>query len=153
MTSFPTGERKGNVSRAKESELKKLFEKGTRFILDTSAILAYLHGEEGGKLLDLVWETSAIPFMAMSELYYVTWQRGGKAEADRAYGLVKGWDVPFHLPDERIILSAARFKVLYRLGIADSYIAAFALINQAVLLTKDPDFEAAVEEIRIFQLD
>ena len=140
------------MSSAREIELKKLLETDNRFILDTSAILAYLHGEKGGKLLDLVWEVSSIPFVAMSELYYVTWRKAGKAEADRAFGIVKAWNLPIYIPDERVILSAGRFKVLYRLGISDSYIAAFAFINRAVLITKDPDFKALFEEIKIFQL-
>lgn len=140
------------MREARENELKKLLEGGKGFLLDTSAILAYLAGEKDGKLLDLVWEVSSIPFIALSELYYVTWRKAGKAEADRAYGVVKGWNLPIYFPDERVILTSGRFKVLYRLGISDSYIAAFAFINRRVLITKDPDFKALTEEIEIFPL-
>lgn len=141
------------MNSAREVELKKLLETDNRFILDTSAILAYLHGEKGGELLDLVWGASSIPFIAMSELYYVIWRKAGKAEADRAFAIVKGWNLPIHTPDERVILTSGRFKMLYRLGISDSYIAAFAFINRAVLITKDPDFKTLTEEIKIFHLN
>ena len=140
------------MNKVKEIELKKLLKDNNNFILDTSAIFAYLHGEKAGKLLDLIWGASAIPFIAMSELYYVTWQKAGKAEADRIYSVVKEWSIPIYMPDERIMLSAGRFKVLYGLGIADSYIAAFAFIHQAVLITKDPDFKVITEETKTFQL-
>ena len=75
-----------------------------------------------------------------------------KAKADTVYGLVKGWDMPILLPEERVILTAGRFKTLYKLGIADSYIAAFASINNSVLFTKDADYEVLGDEIKIFRI-
>lgn len=140
------------MSGKKEAELKRLIKEGSSFILDTSSILAYLHGEKGGNLLSLVAGASSIPFIALTELYYITWQKTGKARADTIYGLVKSWHIPIFMPEERVILSAGRFKALYRLGIADSYVAASALISGSVLVAKDPDYAVLRDEIKIFQL-
>lgn len=140
------------MSRKKEVELRYLIEEGNSFLLDTSTILAYLHGEKGGGLFSLVARASSIPFIALTELYYVTWQKAGKAKADMIYGLVKSWDIPTFMPEERVILSAGRFKALYGLGIADSYVAASAFISSSVLVAKDSDYEVLRDEIKIFQL-
>ena len=120
-----------------------------KYVLDTSAILAYLGKEKGsGKLTSLKSE-SAIPFIAFTELYYITWQRKGKAIADKIYGVVKAWQLPMLLPDEKVILTAGRFKVNYHLGIADSFIIAFAYNEECSLVTKDPDFEVLKEDVKI----
>ena len=49
--------------------------------------------------------------------------------------------------DEPILLIAARFKASYRVSFADAIIAAYAAYYHAVLLHKDPQFEALTSEI------
>ncbi len=146
------GGRSGSVSSKRAVELKRLVREGNSFALDTSAILAYLHGERGGKLVALVAGSCSIPFMALTELYYITWQKTGKATADAMYGLVKSWGMPVLMPEERIILTAGRFKVLHGLGIADSYIAAAAFVTGSILLARDPDYDILEDDVRVFQL-
>lgn len=119
------------------------------YILDTSVILAHLAAEPGAERLASFRESGAIPFMALSELYYIVWQRKGKAEADTVFGLVKGWKLPILLPEERIILLAGRLKATYKLGIADSYIASFALDRSGTLVTKDPDYNVLKDELNV----
>lgn len=121
-------------------------------VLDTSAILAYLAKEPGANRVESLKSDAAIPFMALSELYYILWQRRGKAEADTIYGLVKSWGLPVLYPDEQVILTAGRLKATCKLGIADSYIAAFALLNQTPLVSKDPDYEALLPELDLIKL-
>lgn len=123
-----------------------------RYILDTSAVIAQLANEPGANKMARIKSQSYLPFIALSELYYVIWNKNGRAEADRYYGIVKGWGMPILQPNERIILNAGRFKALYRIGIADSYIAAFALDNNAYLVTKDRDYRKLEKEILIYWL-
>jgi predicted nucleic acid-binding protein len=118
-------------------------------LLDTSAIVAYLAEEKGADIVARFKSKSAIPFIAMSELYYIIAGRLGKAEADRMYGMVKSWGLPILLPNERVILNAGRIKALYKLGIADSYISAFARDEQLILVTKDRDYELMKGEIQL----
>lgn len=122
------------------------------YIFDTSAVIAYLTDELGADKIESLKPKAALPFMVLSELYYLTWRRLGKAEADNTYGLVKSWDLPTLYPNERIILTAGRFKAVYKLGIADSYIAAFSTIYNVPLVSKDPDYEDLISELSLIKL-
>lgn len=123
-----------------------------RFVLDTSAILAYLHGEKGGDKIIPLKGLFSIPFMAITELYYIVWQKKGKVEANRVYARIKSWNIPMLLPDERIALTAGRFKAVYHLGMADSYIAAISKVRDEILIAKDKDYKILMDEIEIFWL-
>ena len=121
-------------------------------VLDTSALIAYLaNEEEAGHVLKILPESS-IPFICLSELYYLIWQKKSRAEADTIYGIVKSWNLPVLYPNERVILNAGRIKAVYKLGIADSYIAAFVLEGDAQLITKDKDYRILEKEMRILFL-
>lgn len=122
------------------------------YVLDTTAIIAYLANESGAGKVAQVKTEALLPFIALSELYYIIWNKKGKAEADKFYGVVKSWHLPVLQPNERIILNAGRFKAVYKLGIADSYIAAFALDNNGYLVTKDADYHNVEKEILIYWL-
>lgn len=122
------------------------------YILDTSAIVAYLANERGAGAVSNTLPEARIPFICLSELYYLIWAKRGRAEADKIYGTVKSWGLPILYPNERIILNAGRIKAIYRLGISDSYIAAFALEEDAQLVTKDKDYKILADEIKILFL-
>lgn len=122
------------------------------FILDTSALIVYLANEkQAGEVLKILPQ-SKIPFICLSELYYLIWQKKGRAEADKIYATVKSWNLPILYPNERIILNAGRIKAVYKLGISDSYIAAFVLEEDSQLVTKDKDYKILEEEMRILFL-
>jgi predicted nucleic acid-binding protein len=132
--------------------VKEKREEKFKYLLDTSAIIAYLVNEKGADKVKSIRETSVIPFIALSELYYLIFRKKGKSEADKIYGLVKGWKLPILFPDERIIISAGRIKAKYNLGLADSYIAAFAYNEKIYLVTKDIDYKILKDEIKIMML-
>lgn len=123
-----------------------------KYILDTSAVIALLADEPGAAKITHIKERSYLPFIVLSELYYIIWNKHSKPEADKFYGIVKGWDMPILQPNERVILNAGRLKAVYKLGIADSYIAAFTLDNSACLVTKDSDYRKLEKEILIYWL-
>lgn len=118
------------------------------YILDTSAVVTYLAGEKGADKVGNLISSSALPFLVFSELYYVVWGKKGKVEADEVFALVKSWGLPTLLPDERIILSAGRLKAIHHLGLADSYIAAFAIDTDKPLITSDRDYQVLKEEMK-----
>jgi len=118
-------------------------------ILDTSALVAFLAGETGAKAVATYRHRLAIPFMALTELAYLVWQRLGEEAAVTQYTLVTKWDRPILWPDETILLLAARLKAQYHLGLADSYIAAFAKRYNAPLLTNDRDYGPLAGEITL----
>lgn len=119
------------------------------YILDTSALITYLTGEKKANKIGRYIKSCALPFIVFSEIYYVVWNKKGKAEADRIYGIVKSWNLPILLPDEQAILNSGRLKAIYKLGLADSYIAAFALVLDKPLITIDTDYKPLSDEIKI----
>lgn len=122
------------------------------FVLDTSALIAFLADEKEAPVVLKVLALSKIPFICLSELYYLVWSKKDRAEADRIYGIVKSWNLPVLYPNERIMLSAGRIKAVYKLGIADSYVAAFSLDEGFPLVTKDKDYKVLEQEIKLMAL-
>jgi predicted nucleic acid-binding protein len=120
-------------------------EKPAPYLLDTSALLSFIEDEEGSDQVDqaLRQETTLLPWPVLLEAYYISIQEEGQAEADLRLALIKQlsvtilWDM-----DESTLLTAAKLKADFRISFADSIIAAFAIRNDAILMHKDPEFEA-----------
>ncbi|NLO26756.1 MAG: type II toxin-antitoxin system VapC family toxin [Actinobacteria bacterium] len=115
------------------------------FLLDTSAILTFIEDEEGADHVGeaLSRPTTLVPWTVLLETHYITQREQGQAEADRRFALLKQlgltmlWEV-----DEPMLLTASRIKAEQRLSFADSIIAAYAIRAGAVLMHKDPEYEA-----------
>jgi len=122
------------------------------YLLDTSAIFTLIEDESGSERVEEVLrkEQVFLPFLALMEVHYISRQELGAGEADRRYALMKQlpckilWQI-----DEPTVLTAARFKASYRLSLADALIAAFAQRQGAILLHKDPEFEALLEQVEL----
>jgi predicted nucleic acid-binding protein len=123
-----------------------------RYILDTSALLALIENEDGAGRVEAILrdEQPGIPCLALLEVHYVTKQERGQGEADRRYALLKqlSCEILWQL-DEPVLLTASRFKASYRISLADSIIAAFAFRQQAVLVHKDPEYEALADVVEL----
>ena len=50
------------------------------------------------------------------------------------------------------MLLAGRLRAMHRLGLGDSFVAAFALASNAILVTKDNDFRALAPELKLLFL-
>ena len=121
-----------------------------RYVLDTSAILAFIENEPGAERVETVLyqESVWLPWIVLLETYYISRQEQSKAEANLRYALLK--QTPATIiwqADEAVMLKAARLKAGYRLSLADAIIAAFAIRKKAILLHKDPEFEAVKEYV------
>ena len=122
------------------------------YLLDSSSLIAYFADEkEAGEIGKLI-KQSAIPFIVLSEIYYIIWNKKGEVEADKIYGIIKSWNLPILLPDERVMLIAGRLKAMFKLGIADSYIAALSLDKNLTLVTKDRDYEILRGQLKLLYL-
>ena len=93
-------------------------------------------------------ERVLLPWLALMEVYYVTLQERGAPEAEARYAALVScgaeliWDM-----DEATVLTAARWKARYRVSLADLVIAATAHRHGAILLHKDPEFDALGAEL------
>lgn len=115
------------------------------YLLDTSALLSFIEDEEGADRVEqaLKQKETLVPWPVLLETYYITLQEEGQSEADQRFALIKQLKVNIlYDMDEATLLTAARLKALHRISLADAIIAAFAIRNDAILMHKDPEFEA-----------
>lgn len=115
------------------------------WLLDTSALLSFIEDEEGADRVEqaLTEPTTLVPWPVLLETHYITLQEEGQAEADRRIALIKQLNVEILWGlDESTLLTASRLKAKHRISLADSIIAAFAIRGGAVLMHKDPEFDA-----------
>jgi ribonuclease VapC len=112
-----------------------------RVVLDSWAVLRYLEGTEpsAGLVTDLLDEGR--PLMSWINLgavhYIVRRVHGEEAAAETVRDLRDVIDV--RLPDERLILDAARIKADHPMAYADAFGAALAVAERAELWTGDPE--------------
>ena len=120
------------------------------YLLDTSAIFTLIEDETGATRVEQVLREQPviITWMSLLEVYYITQQEHSVAEAERRYALLRVLPITlmWHI-DEPILLTAARLKAKYRLSLADTIIAACAIQQNAILLHKDPQFEALAGQV------
>jgi len=114
------------------------------YLLDTSALFSYIEDEPGADTVEiaLMEKTTIIPWTVLMEVYYITLQEDGIAEADRRIALMKElnlrilWNM-----NESNLLTAARLKAEHKTSFADAIIAAFAIRNNCILMHRDPEYE------------
>lgn len=117
---------------------------GKSFVLDTSALMAFIEKEDGAERVRdiLLNESIILPWLSILEIVYISQRELGEEEALTRYALLKKlnaniiWDA-----DEALLLNAARIKSTHSLSLADSVIAAIATQQNAILIHKDPEYE------------
>lgn len=118
------------------------------FVLDTSAVLTILNREEGLDtvltLLDMAKDQQHelyLPFMVLMELEYLLLRRVSPEETMVILTMVRAW--PVHVPEssEEWRHQAATLKSRSPLSVADAWIASLAILKNAELIHKDPEFE------------
>jgi predicted nucleic acid-binding protein len=119
---------------------------GERFVLDTSALLAFMTGEKGADTVEKILcdkgDFLFVPWVVLFEVYYVSRRTSGEKEADRRFVLIK--ELPVSIlwnMEEPDVLTAARIKSQFPVSFADSIIAAAALQKDATLVHKDREYE------------
>jgi len=122
-----------------------------RYLLDTSAVLAFLEDKAGAQRVEEIIRAgrAVIPFLALLEIYYISLQETTEAIAEKRYALLKQLRARFlYDVDEPTLLTAGRFKARHRLSLADALIAAFAVREGAILVHKDPEFKSLSKQVK-----
>lgn len=127
----------------------------TRFVLDTSALLTLHYNEAGSErvadLLTLALEPETPAqtnvavfacFMSLMEVFYRVWKSEGEAAGRAAYAACQALPVIWVHETPALLELAASLKARYPMSLGDAWIAATALQCDAVLVHKDPEFEA-----------
>ena len=123
-----------------------------RIILDTSAILALRSDEAGAEVVEELLrqaEKTKRPlfasFMTRMELLYLIWRHEGELAARRAIGMIDTFNIKWIDCESEILDQAAMLKSRGGISVADSWIAATAIIRDATLIHKDPELRKIAE--------
>ncbi len=122
------------------------------YVFDTSALLTLWNDEDGADTVEDLLRSGAnvcVSFMTCMEGRYRLWKNAGRAESD---DFARSLDL---LPLIRIDLTEAileksiEIKAMHNLSVCDSWIAATAIAEEAVLVHKDPEFEQVKAIVRL----
>lgn len=114
------------------------------YLLDTSSVLSFLEDEKGSDRVEKLLNSTnvIIPFIVYLEIFYITVREKGEEIGQKRYAMLKRLDVEYiDYMSEPVLLKAGLFKSRFKISLADSIIAAFAFMRNAVLVHKDPEYE------------
>jgi predicted nucleic acid-binding protein len=110
-------------------------------VLDSWAVLRYLEdaGAAAAAVADLLEaETPLISWVNLGEVHYVLRRLHGEDEAIQTVRDLRDV-IDARLPDEKLVLDAARIKADSPMSFADAFAAALAARHDATLWTGDPE--------------
>lgn len=120
----------------------------SKFLLDTSALLALRDDEPGAERIANLLESTAEGriachgcFISLMEVLYRVWKDEGEEAGRSAYRVCLRLPITWQHESDPLLERAAEIKARFPLSIADAWIAAAALELDAVLIHKDPEFE------------
>ncbi len=124
------------------------------YVLDTSALLTLRSDEPGADRVEALIVRGRrgrailfLSFITRMELLYRIWREEGEYAARDAVRLVDSFGVRWVTCEPEILEVASSLKARGGLSLADSWIAATAMIRKAILIHKDPEF-VEFEEIQ-----
>lgn len=110
-------------------------------VLDSWAVLRYLENAAptAGLVADLLdRERPLMSWINLGEVHYIVRRSHGEAAAIETVRDLRDI-VDVRLPDERLVLGAARIKADHPMAYADAFGAALAMTERATLWTGDPE--------------
>ncbi|MDR7523322.1 MAG: PIN domain-containing protein [Armatimonadota bacterium] len=130
-----------------------------RYVLDTSAILAFLGDEPGAEAVERLLRGARagrhevlVCSITLMELFSTALRAHGEDMAARLAALAKTWPVKSVYPDDKLLLQAGRLKATYRLSVADALVAGVAIMQDATLIHKDPELDAVGARVKLLRL-
>lgn len=110
-------------------------------VLDSWAVLRYLENTEPAATLvaDLLdHERPLMSWINLGEVHYILRRSHGEDDAMETVRDLRDV-IDLRLPDERLVLDAARLKADHPMAYADAFGAALAVAEEAALWTGDPE--------------
>ena len=119
------------------------------YLVDTSALLTLRDDEPGAEdVVSVLKQAEAQKvkvfgcFMTLMEVLYRVWKDEDETAGKLAYNQCKSLPIVWIHEDEDLLEQAARIKAKYRVSLADAWIGACAVLQDARLIHKDPEFAA-----------
>ncbi len=123
-----------------------------RILLDTSAFLALRSDEAGSEVVEDILRQAEkhkrpvlASFMTRMELLYLIRKHEGEMAARQAMGIIDTFNIEWISCEPEILDHAAILKSRGGLSVADSWIAATAIVHNATLVHKDPELSKLAE--------
>ncbi len=122
------------------------------YAVDTSALLTLWNDEDGADAVEHLLRSDSlvyVSFMTCMEGRYRIWKSTGRAESEefsRYLDLLPLKRVDF---TETIFEKAIEIKATNSLSVCDSWIIATAIVNDSVLVHKDPEFEQVKKIVKL----
>jgi uncharacterized protein len=127
-------------------------------VLDAHALMVLFNDEPGADEVEKILRKaeSGNPRLLMSvinwgEIYYSIMRGASQELADSKSHEIAGMRIdltPVDARDLELIRQAAVFKATKKMSYADCFAAALAKINNAELITGDPDFRAVEDDLK-----
>jgi len=118
-----------------------------RYLLDTSALLTLRDNEDGAEVVaDLFYQVQEQKvicfacFMTLMEIFYRVWKDENELAGRIAYEKCQSLPVQWIHESKNLLELSAKLKAQHSLSLADAWIAASAIQENAILVHKDPEF-------------
>jgi predicted nucleic acid-binding protein len=126
------------------------------YLLDSFALLAYLNDEPGGKRVQEILELAkghkcrlVMSLINLGEVLYLTERTRGLPTAQSVQALVESLPLDLLEASRDLIFDAAHIKASHALSYADAFAIASAIRENAIILTGDPEYEAADDLVKV----
>lgn len=120
-----------------------------KYLLDTSALLTLRDDEEGAEEVAKILmqaESDKVKvfgcFITLMEIFYRVWKDENETAGKLAYTQCKSLPIVWIHENNDLLEQAAKIKANNRVSLADAWIAASAILQEAWLIHKDPEFDA-----------
>jgi predicted nucleic acid-binding protein len=130
--------------------------KGTPYVLDSYALLAYLGAEDGQHrvqdLLEKAVDGDAMLYLTVinyGEVLYIVERERGLTAAKKTVAAVDQLPVRVVDADRDLTFSAAHIKAEFPLAYADCFAVALAQVLGAIVVTGDPEFASVTDSVDV----
>lgn len=130
-----------------------------KYVLDTSAILAYIENEEGVETVEELLKEALernieifISIISCIEVYYISLKEQGEKIALDRLDLINDLMIKIVPLNEQFTKIIGEFKTNKNMSLADCCIAGLAKVKKAILIHKDPEFIQLENEIKQLKL-
>ena len=132
---------------------------GSKYVLDSFALLALLNKEAGGEIVCSILEygqgNAGALFLSaanLCECLYCVERAKGNGVMKRVHEHLRALPIAIVPVDEERAVAAARIKARHRMSLADACAAALAMEKAATVVTGDPEFKEVEAIVPVFWL-
>lgn len=114
------------------------------YVLDTSALMRLLLDEPGADEVERIVKGDqpvALPFMALMEARYILLRKLPTQQVNQLVAMVRATDIDIPESNSEWGRAAAQVKAGGGLSLADAWMAAWALMQDATLVHRDREFD------------